>query len=200
MNKNKRKLSRRDFLKGAAIIGGAVAAGGIAARVYRNHVGRDYDPVRTEQLLNGIQPVGNPDKLPNIVLILADDIGYGDIGVYGSDLIKTPVIDRMAEEGVLMTNFYASAPVCTPSRAGILTGRYPKRSLMVLPLYPSNHPGEFFLKAVNRYQYDVTGIPADEATLPEILGRGGYRTGLVGKWRSGWQVASGGPARSLAER
>ena len=185
MNDNKRKFNRRDFLKVAAITGGVFVAGGIGARIYRNHEGRDYDPERTAELLNSIQPAANTSQLPNIVLILVDDLGYGDLGAYGGDVIKTPVIDRMAEEGVLMTNFYASAPVCTPSRAAILTGRYPKRSHMTLPLYPKNHPMEFVLKAVNRYQFDVTGIPEDEITLAEILRRRGYWTGLVGKWHLG---------------
>lgn len=185
MSDNSNRISRRDFLKGALIVGGTLAAGGIAGRIYRNQVGRDYDPTRTAQLLNSFQPASNPSKLPNIVLIVADDLGYGDLGAYGSEVIKTPAIDRMAREGVLLTNFYASAPVCTPSRAAILTGRYPKRSHLTLPLYPKNHPMEYFLKAVDRYQFDVTGIPEDEITLSEILGRVGYRTCLVGKWHLG---------------
>jgi arylsulfatase A-like enzyme len=180
-------MDRREFLKGAAVLGGALAFGGITARTYRNRKGRDYDPDRTARLLDSILPAGDPGSLPNIVLIVVDDLGYGDLSVYGGNVIQTPVIDRMAAEGVRMTNFYASAPVCSPSRAAILTGRYPKRSHMTLPLYPRHHPMEYLLKAVDRYQYDVTGIPVDEATLAEILGRRGYRTGLVGKWHLGDQ-------------
>jgi arylsulfatase A len=187
MSERKRKLTRREFLKGAALLGGALAATGITARIYRDWAGRDYDPARTERLLNRIPPAEDPTRLPNIVLIVVDDLGYGDLSAYGGSVIETPVIDRMAAEGVRMTNFYACAPVCTPSRAAMLTGRYPKRSHMTLPLYPKNHPMEYFLKAVGRYPFDVTGIPPDEASLAEILGRRGYRTGLVGKWHLGDQ-------------
>jgi len=185
MNANNRKVTRREFLKGAVVLGGTLTAGGIAARLIRNRSGRDYDPLRTELLLDSIAPADNPGLLPNIVLIVADDLGYGDLNVYGGNVIDTPSIDTMAAEGVRMTNFYACSPVCTPSRAAMLTGRYPKRALMTLPLYPKNHPMEFFLKAVDRYQFDVTGIPQDEATLAEMLRRRGYRTGLVGKWHLG---------------
>lgn len=181
------KVGRRDFLKGAALVGSTFILGGIAARLYRNSVGRDFDARRTVRLLESLQPAENPSELPNIVLIVADDLGYGDLGAYGGEVISTPVIDRLAAESVRMTNFYASAPVCTPSRASILTGRYAKRTLMTLPLYPHNHPVENFLKLVDRYQYDVTGIPQDEATVAEMLAKRGYRTGLVGKWHLGDQ-------------
>ena len=167
------------------MVGGALVATGITARIYRNQAGRDFDPARTEQLLKSISPAADPGRLPNIVLIVVDDLGYGDLGAYGGEVIQTPTIDRMAAEGVRMTNFYASAPVCTPSRAAMLTGRYPMRSHMTLPLYPRNHPMEFMLKLVDRYQFDVTAIPEDEATLAEILSRVGYRTGMVGKWHLG---------------
>ena len=187
MNSQNMKLSRRGFLKMAAALGGTLVFAGITARIYRNKVGRNFDPDRTERLLNTIQPAEDPSQLPNIVLIVVDDLGYADLGVYGSSVIQTPVIDRMAAEGVRMTNFYACASVCTPSRAAMLTGRYPVRSHMTTPLYPTVHPMSYFLELVNRYPYDVTGIPQDEATIAEMLSRRGYRTGLIGKWHLGDQ-------------
>jgi arylsulfatase A-like enzyme len=187
VSENTNRISRRNFLKSAAIVTGAVAVGGFAARSLRNQAGRDFDLARTEQLLASLQPGDDPSRLPNIILIDADDLGYGDLGAYGGRIIKTPHIDQMAAEGVRLTNFYACAPVCTPSRAAMLSGRYPIRSHMTLPLYPRHHYMEYLLKLVDRYPYDVTGIPEDEALLPEILQRGGYRTGLVGKWHLGDQ-------------
>jgi arylsulfatase A len=108
-------------------------------------------------------------RKPNIVLILADDLGYGDLGVQGARLIRTPSLDRMAAEGARLTTFYASASVCTPSRAGLLTGRYPIRTgLAVNVILPP----------------DTNGLPHAEITIAEAL-KPDYATALVGKWHLG---------------
>lgn len=110
---------------------------------------------------------------PNFVIIFADDLGYGDLGVFGHPTIKTPHLDRMAHEGQKWTNFYAAASVCTPSRAGLLTGRLPIRSGMA-----SNKQRVLFPDSKN-------GLPASEITLAEQLKKVGYATAAIGKWHLG---------------
>lgn len=114
---------------------------------------------------------------PNIIIIFADDLGYGDLGAYGHPAIRTPNLDRMAAEGQKWTNFYAQAPVCSPSRAALLTGRLPIRSGMYgspMPLAPK-------VLRDNAAQ----GLPVEEITLAEALKTRGYATELVGKWHLG---------------
>lgn len=112
-------------------------------------------------------------KKPNFIIIFADDLGYGDLGVFGNPSIKTPHLDRMAFEGQKWTNFYAAASVCTPSRAGLLTGRLPVRSGMastkVRVLFPNSK----------------NGLPTSEITLAEQLKKVGYTTAAIGKWHLG---------------
>lgn len=109
---------------------------------------------------------------PNIILIMADDLGYGDTGQYGAVLFETPNIDSLAQEGAQLTNFYASANVCTPSRAGLLTGRYAIRSGLAKKTLNVN---------------DSNGLPKSEHTLAEQLQTLGYHTALIGKWHLGDQ-------------
>jgi arylsulfatase A-like enzyme len=107
---------------------------------------------------------------PNFILINIDDLGYADIGPFGSKLNRTPHLDRMAKEGRKFTCFYA-APVCSPSRASLMTGCYPKRVGLARVLFPG----------------DELGLHADEHTLPELLKARGYATMCVGKWHLGDQ-------------
>lgn len=110
-----------------------------------------------------------PARKPNFIVILADDLGYGDLGCYGSPAIRTPRLDRMASEGVRFTSFYAGAPFCSPTRASLLTGRYPVRAGVPNVLFPT----------------ETTGLPPEEVAIPEMLKPLGYASACVGKWHLG---------------
>ncbi|MCP4434163.1 MAG: sulfatase [Actinomycetia bacterium] len=119
---------------------------------------------------------GAPRRPPNVVLINCDDLGYGDLGCYGSELNRTPTLDRLADEGVRLTDFYAASPLCSPSRAALLTGCYPPRVGMGdfdgAPVLFPGHP---------------MGLNPDEVTIAGLLRDAGYATSLVGKWHCGDQ-------------
>ncbi len=110
---------------------------------------------------------------PNIVVIVADDMGYGDCGCYGSDSIETPNIDALAEQGVRFTDFHSNGAVCSPTRAALLTGRYQQRSGIEGVVTAAGHR--------------EVGLPADEMTFGELLHNHGYATGVFGKWHVGYQ-------------
>ena len=113
-----------------------------------------------------------PARTPNIVLIFCDDLGYGDLGCYGGSL-ETPNIDRIAREGLRFTNCLSANPVCSPSRAALLTGRYPTRVGVPRVLFPR----------------DEKGMPLEEVTLADLLKERGYKTACVGKWHLGHKPA-----------
>jgi arylsulfatase A len=109
-------------------------------------------------------------RKPNFVILLADDLGYSDLSCYGSQRIRTPNLDKMASEGLRFTSFYAAAPVCTPTRAALLTGCHPVRvGLGHRVLFP----------------YSDTGLHRDEITIADTLKKTGYRTHCIGKWHLG---------------
>ncbi len=149
-------MNRRDFLRtasGAAL--GALAAGW---------------PAGCRPL--AARPAGG-DRPPNLVVIMADDLGYGDIGCYGHERIRTPVLDRLAAGGVRFTDFHSSGAVCSPTRAGLVTGRYQQRARVP--------------RVITVGKYRDHGLAPEEVSFAECLKRRGYATGVFGKWHLGYR-------------
>ena len=154
-------LNRRDFIA-TALAGAAVAAA----------------PKLTQA----------QTKRPNILFILADDLGYGDLSCYGRPDYQTPHLDRLAAQGVRFLNAYSAAPLCTPTRCAFITGRYPARTLVGLeePLTERRDLGE---------RVKVLGLPAEHPTIASLLKQSGYQTALIGKWHLGY-LPNFGPVQS----
>ena len=149
------KINRRDFL-GAAVAGTVAASSSQATQT----------------------PKSAP-KRPNVLFILADDLGWGDLSCYGRPDYRTPNLDRLAAEGTRLTQAYSASPVCTPTRAAFTTGRYPGRTAVGLeePLT--------WRESLRRQKRDV-GLPPEHPTVASLLKASGYRTSLVGKWHLGY--------------
>jgi arylsulfatase A-like enzyme len=128
-------------------------------------------------LTGGVSTAAAPPERPNIIFVFVDNLGYGDIGCFGSTKHRTPHIDRLAEQGVRFTHFYSSSGVCTPSRASLMTGCYPRR----INMHQDPRGG-----AVLRPR-DNKGLHPDETTIAEVLKRAGYATTIIGKWHLGDQ-------------
>ena len=112
---------------------------------------------------------------PNVVLIMADDLGYSDVGSYGATDVQTPNIDSLAREGVRLTDFYSNGPTCSPTRAALISGRYQQRYGLEMQL-------------INPHRERGDGLPVTGFSLPQLLSDHGYITGLTGKWHLGWEV------------
>jgi arylsulfatase A-like enzyme len=110
---------------------------------------------------------------PNVVLIITDDLGWADLGSYGATDIRTPNLDRLASEGLRLTDFYANGVTCSPTRAGLISGRYQQRYGIEVPLANASRAGD-------------RGLPATGYSLPQLLKNNGYATGLIGKWHLGY--------------
>jgi arylsulfatase A-like enzyme len=126
--------------------------------------------------LAALHAADNPDPKPNIILILADDLGYGDLGCYGSEINDTPHIDALAKGGLRFTDYHSAGAMCSPTRASILTGRYPQRF------------GRMFDGALSGTTQRDLGLPLEATTIAELLRKNGYATGCFGKWHLGYQA------------
>jgi len=151
-----REVTRRQFIAGAV---GAAAAAAVRSTA---------------------QTAARPGVRPNILFILADDLGWADLSCYGRPDYQTPNLDRLAQQGIKFTNAYSAAPVCTPTRVGFHTGRYPARLPVGLeePIWER--------KALSADKLKSTGIPLEHPTVSSLIKSAGYATALVGKWHLGY--------------
>ncbi|MCA1849806.1 MAG: sulfatase-like hydrolase/transferase, partial [Acidobacteria bacterium] len=147
------KVSRREFLASSAAAALAASRPSFAAR--------------------------RQSARPNVLFILADDLGWGDLSCYGRPDYRTPNLDRLAAEGTRLTHAYSASPVCTPTRVAFATGRYPQRTAVGL-----EEPLSW--RRTLRAQKRDPGLPPEHPTVASLLKSAGYRTALVGKWHMGY--------------
>jgi arylsulfatase A-like enzyme len=171
-----RKVTRRQFVS-TALTGTALAGAAIAGAGSNPSPSLGQRRTRKEQTVR-----------PNILFILADDLGYGDLSCYGRPDYQTPHLDRLATQGVRFVNAYSASPVCTPTRCAFITGRYPARTRVGLeePLTEPRELGE---------RVKTLGLPPEHPTIASLLKQSGYQTALIGKWHLGY-LPNFGPVQS----
>lgn len=151
-----------------------------------------------------VQAIGNYEEAvgskPNIIFMLVDDMGYTDTSLYGSEYYETPNLERLAEEGIMFTDAYAGSNLCSPSRATILTGRYPNRNGVDRLCQPDEkayqtgeNPSELLIQNGFLVAPEPAFLPKDEITIPELLKTGGYKSAHIGKWHLGDPERGYGP-------
>jgi arylsulfatase A len=202
-----RSLTRRTLLKlSAAAAAGLSGLGILACSSEKSDVRFNFDPdtyldpekdrIPAESVIRKVK--GFRGRRPNIIVILTDDMGYGDLGCYGSKAIKTLYIDQLAREGMRFTDFYAANSLCSPSRAGLLTGRYPHRTGVTWPVQSGKDTfmrklmvsiglrmGALGVLDLRGARSIAKGLPFSEITIAEALRVAGYRSACLGKWHLG---------------
>jgi len=156
MTKTNAKLTHRDSLAASLSLPLAGAGSSLPTETWS----ASFSLARKDQRREGTRPGPRP---PNIILILADDMGYGDLGFLGNPDVRTPALDALAREGICLTQHYSAAPVCAPARASLLSGKYPHRTGQTM-------------------SRQWRGISPKTRLISQMLKEAGYRTGLVGKW------------------
>jgi len=160
--------TRREFLRAASVAGGSWAMSLFSGRATRASA-------QTQSV-----------RRPNIVFILADDLGYGDLGCYGRTDIKTPVLDNLAAEGVRFTECYANGPECSPTRTAFMTGRYQQRVGGLECAIGTGNVGRYDDAIRLRQTHDL-GLPVTETSIARMLKDAGYATAITGKWHLGYE-------------
>lgn len=136
--------------------------------------------------LSCASPAAPAPSRPNILLFLADDLGYGDLGCYGAPDVRTPHLDRLAAEGVRFTQFYSNGPECTPTRTALLTGRYQHRVGGLECAIGTGNVGRYD-DAIRLAERQELGLPTSEETIATVLRNASYETAIVGKWHLGYE-------------
>jgi len=162
-------MNRRNFLKTLGLFGfGLTCTSCLSQRLQIDNQKSSTNSTSTFLKRNSYKP--------NFVLIVADDLGYGDIGCYGNENNKTPYLDAMAAEGMKFIDFHSNGPMCSPTRASLLTGQY------------QNRFGRAFESALSAKIHANMGLPLEVVTIPEALKKAGYATGMFGKWHLGYNL------------